>query len=188
MSTEDISMHTLTARALLLTTLSYALPGIAQAADKDLTFAIGLPPVHMWSKTYTYVDEQIEQRTAGAFGAEVHYGSLLNLKQSLTGLRDGIADSAMLVPGYHPAELPQTNLIVDLAMLGDNAVVLTGAVSEYMFGCAECLAESEANGSIFVAMTANAPYMMQTVEPMTTVESLKGKKIRSFSAASALAC
>lgn len=152
------------------------------AAEKELTFAIGLPPIHTWSKTYTYVDEIIEERSGGAFGVEVHYGSLLNLKQSLTGLRDGIADAAMLVPGYHPAELPQTNLIVDLAMLGQDAIVLSAAVSEYMFTCPECLAESEANGSVFVAMTANAPYMLQTTEPLTTVESLKGKKIRSFSA------
>ena len=152
------------------------------AEAKELSFAIGLPPTHTWSKTYTYVDEHIEQRTGGTLSAEVYYGSLLNLKQSLTGLRDGIADAAMLVPGYHPAELPQTNLIVDLAMLGKNATVLSGAVSEYMFTCPECLAESEANGSVFVAMTANAPYMLLTVEPMTTVESLRGKKIRSFSA------
>ena len=31
-------------------------------------------------------------------------------------------------------------------------------------------------------MTANPAYMLQTVEPMATVESLQGKKIRSFSA------
>jgi TRAP-type C4-dicarboxylate transport system substrate-binding protein len=154
----------------------------AHAADRDLTFAIGLPPIHTWSQTYKYVDEQIEDRTGGTLGAEVYYGSLLNLKQSLMGLRDGIADAAMLVPGYHPAELPQTNLIVDLAMLGNNATVMTAAVSEYMFSCPECLAESEANGSVFVAMTANAAYMLLSIEPMDTVESLKGKKIRSFSA------
>ena len=154
----------------------------AEAADRDLTFAIGLPPIHTWSKTYAYVDEVIEERTGGTLGVDVYYGSLLNLKQSLTGLRDGIADAAMVVPGYHPAEMPQTNLIVDLAMLGKNATVLSGAVSEYMFSCPECLAESESNGSVFVAMTANAPYMLLSVEPMATVESLKGKKIRSFSA------
>ncbi len=156
--------------------------GTASAAERDMTFAIGLPPIHTWSKTYTYVDENLEARSGGALGAEVYYGSLLNLKQSLMGLRDGIADAAMLVPGYHPAELPQTNLIVDLAMLGHNATVLSAAVSEYMFSCPECLAESTTNGSVFVAMTANAPYMLLTVEPMVTVESLRGKKIRSFSA------
>lgn len=171
-------------RILLAMTLLWACGALApaQAADRDLTFAIGLPPIHTWSKAYTYVEENIEERTGGTLGAEVYYGSLLNLKQSLTGLRDGVADAAMLVPGYHPAELPQTNLIVDLAMLGKNATVLSGAVSEYMFTCPECLAETEANGSVFVAMTANAPYMLLTIEPMVTVDSLKGKKIRSFSA------
>ena len=168
----------------LVIALSLAFVGAnaATAESKKLTFAIGLPPIHTWSKAYTYVDEQIEDRSGGALSVEVHYGSLLNLKQSLNGLRDGIADSALLVPGYHPAEMPQTNLIVDLAMLGQNAVVLSAAVSEYMFTCPECLAESEANGSIFLAMTANAPYMLQTTKPLVTVESLKGKKIRSFSA------
>ncbi len=154
--------------------------GIAEA--KELTFATGLPPTHTWAKAYTYVEQHIEERTGGTLSAEVYYGSLLNLKQSLTGLRDGIADAAMLVPGYHPAELPQTNLIIDLAMLGKNATVLSAAVSEYIFTCPECLAEAKANGSVFVAMTANAPYMLLTIEPMTTVESLRGKKIRSFSA------
>jgi TRAP-type C4-dicarboxylate transport system substrate-binding protein len=174
-------MKTLT-KLTMAAALLAGITTVAPAADRDLTFAIGLPPIHSWSKTYTYVGDNIEKRSGGALSAETHYGSLLNLKQSLTGLRDGIADSAMLVPGYHPAELPQTNLIVDLAMLGQNAIVLSAAVSEYMFTCAECLAGAEDNGSVFVAMTANAPYMLQTTEPLITVESLKGKKIRSFSA------
>ena len=168
----------LTAAAVLFAASTVTAP----AADKELTVAIGLPPIHMWSKFYAYLDENIEERTGGALGTEVYYGSLLNLKQSLNGLRDGIADVAMLVPGYHPAEMPHTNLIVDLAMLGDDAIVLTAAVSEYMFTCPECLKESVDNGSVFVAMTANPAYMLQTVEPMATVEALKGKKIRSFSA------
>lgn len=155
---------------------------VAQAAERELTFAIGLPPNHMWSVVYDYVDEQIAERTEQALEAEVFYGSLLNLKQSLTGLRDGIADAAMLVPGYHPAEMPQTNLMVDLAMLGEDAVVLSAAASDYMFTCEECLQESIDNGSVFLAMTANPAYMLLSIEPMTTVESLQGKKIRSFSA------
>jgi len=171
---------------LLITVLAttFAICGLSttNAAGKKLTFAIGLPPIHTWSKNYEYVDKHLKARSGGELTSEVYYGSLLNLKQSLTGLRDGIADSAMLVPGYHPAELPQTNLIIDLAMLGQNATVLSAAVSEYIFSCAECLEESEANGSVFVAMTANAPYMLLTTKPMTTLESLKGKKIRSFSA------
>ena len=168
----------------ILTALLLAISGFgaAHAADRELTFAVGLPTVHTWSKTYAYIDEQIEERTGGTLSTEVYYGSLLNLKQSLMGLRDGIADAALLVPGYHPAELPQANLIVDLAMLGHNGIVLTGVVSEYMYTCPECLAESEANGSVFIAMTAMPPYMLLTVEPMTTIESLQGKKIRSFSA------
>ena len=157
-----------------------AMPAVA--ADRNLTFALGLPPVHMWAVVYEYVDNEIEERTEGALGSEVYYGSLLNLRQSLTGLRDGIADSAMLVPGYHPAELPQTNLIVDLAMLGDDAVVLAAASSEYMFTCPECLEESRRNGSVFVAMTANPAYMLQTVRPMATLEDVRGSRIRSFSA------
>jgi TRAP-type C4-dicarboxylate transport system substrate-binding protein len=166
----------------LATVLAVAGWSTVHAAEKKLTFAIGLPPIHTWSKNYEYVDKHLKARSGGELSSEVYYGSLLNLKQSLTGLRDGIADAAMLVPGYHPAELPQTNLIIDLAMLGQNATVLSAAVSEYMFSCAECLKESEANGSVFVAMTANAPYMLLTTKPLTTPESLKGKKIRSFSA------
>lgn len=168
--------------AALAAALAVGAMSSADAAERDLTFAIGLPPIHMWATVYEYVDANLEARTDDALGAEVYYGSLLNLKQSLTGLRDGIADSAMLVPGYHPAEMPQTNLMVDLAMLGEDAVVLAAAASEYMFTCPECLKESEDNGSIFLAMTANPAYMLQTVEPMTTLEEVKGKKIRSFSA------
>ena len=154
----------------------------ASAADRNLIFAIGLPPIHTWSKTLAYVDEHIEERSNGSLATEVFYGSLLNLKQGLLGVRDGIADAALLVPGYHPAEMPQVNLILDLAMLGHNATVLSAATSEYMFTCPECLAESEANGSVFLAMTSNAPYMLLTTEPMVTLESLRGKNIRSFSA------
>ncbi|WP_420394731.1 C4-dicarboxylate TRAP transporter substrate-binding protein [Acuticoccus sp.] len=170
----------MTRYALAATIAIGATAGTASA--EELSLAIGLPPIHPWSMTYTYVDENIEEATGGKYSAEVYYGSLLNLKQSLTGLRDGIADAAMLVPGYHPAEMPHTNLVVDLAMLGDDSVSVAGAVMEYMFTCPECLEESEDNGSVFVAMNVNPVYMLQTMEPMTTPEDLQGKKIRSFSA------
>lgn len=168
----------LTTGALLLAASTVASP----ASAEELTVALGLPPVHMWAKVYDYIDDNIEERTGGALETEVYYGSLLNLKQSFTGLRDGIADMAMLVPGYHPAEMPQTNLMIDLAMLGEDSVVISAAASEYMFTCEACLQESMDNGSVFLAMTANPAYMLQTVEPMATVEDLQGKKIRSFSA------
>ncbi len=159
-----------------------ALAATQTAAARELTFAIGLPPNHTWSQTMKYVADRLPEATSGALTAETYYGSLLNLKQSLTGLRDGVADVGMIVPGYHPAELPDTNLIIDLAMLGKDGIVLSAAVSDYMFNCDPCLQEAQAQGSTFVAMTANAPYMLQTIEPMTKPEDLKGKKIRSFSA------
>jgi len=58
------------------------------ATAKDLIFAIGLPPIHTWSKTLAYVDEHIDERSGGALSTEVFYGSLLNLKQGLNGVRD----------------------------------------------------------------------------------------------------
>lgn len=165
--------------ALMLAGTAAATP---PAAAEELTVALGLPPIHMWAKVYDYIDENIEERTGGALETEVYFGSLLNLRESFTGLRDGIADLAMLVPGYHPAEMPQTNLIIDLAMLGEDSVIISAAVSEYMFTCPECIEESIDNGSVFLSMAANPAYLLQTVEPMNTVESLQGKKIRSFSA------
>lgn len=156
--------------------------GTMASEAEELTFAIGLPPSHSWSEAYKYMEEHLAERTNGTLEPKVFYGSLLNLQQALTGVRDGIAQVGFLVPGYHPAELPQTNLIVDLAMVGDDAPVMSAATTEYLFTCPECMAEYKNQGSVFTGMSSNSPYMILSKGPMTTLDSLKGKKLRSFSA------
>ena len=73
----------------------------AVAADKKLTFAIGLPPIHTWSKNYEYVDKHLEARSGGKLESEVYYGSLLNLKQSLTADQCAVKPPSCHDPSHH---------------------------------------------------------------------------------------
>jgi len=146
--------------------------------ENELKFASGLQVEHKRIKTQEHLSANLMRQSNGKWGIRVLPSLQSNMKKGLARLRDREVDVAMIMPGYHPTELPHTNLVVDLSMLGQNSMVLSAAVSEYMFSCVECLAESEAQGSIFMAMTTSAPLMLLTSNPITTPESLRSKKIR----------
>jgi len=128
---------------------------------------------------YEFAD-QIKARTDGRYTGKVYELALLNFAESMTGVRDGIADVAYVVPAYHRGEFPYGNLLVDMATAGVNPVAIAGAANEYLVNCAKCLAEYKAQNQVFLGTSVIGPYYMMSVEKISTPEDFKGKKIRGF--------
>ncbi len=124
--------------------------------------------------------KQIEARTEGRYTGKVFELSLLNFAESMTGVRDGIADVAYVVPAYHRGEFPYGNLLVDMATAGVNPVAIAGAANEYLATCEKCLNEYKAQNQVFLGTSVIGPYYLMSVDKITTLDDFKGKKIRGF--------
>jgi len=107
-------------------------------------------------------------------------GSLLSAKSTLPGLRSGIADVGTLAMTYFPAELPHSQLVSDLAMMGHQSVVAAAAVSEYMLlDCKPCQEDWNKMGLVLAGTYSTTPYLVISKTNIETLADLKGKKVRS---------
>ncbi|SDX28468.1 TRAP-type C4-dicarboxylate transport system, substrate-binding protein [Albimonas donghaensis] len=166
------------AAAALLCATALSTPAPAQA--EELRIAVGMSGSSALVRGMYQFADNIEANTDGAYTGKIFEASLLNFAESMTGLRDGIADGAFVVPAYHRAEFPNTNLVGDLATATTDPVVMAGAVNEFMFSCAPCLKEYADQNQVFLGMVVTGPYYMMSVDPLTTPEDFSGKKIRGF--------
>ena len=150
------------------------------ASAEQIRIAVGLTGDNPLVNGMHRFAEQLEAETRGKWTGRIFEMSLLNLAESMTGVRDGVAEVTYVVPAYHRAEFGLTNLIVDMATATTDPVVMSAAASEYVFNCPECLAEYAAEGQVFMGLSAIGPYYLQSNEPLTEPGDFTGKTIRGF--------
>lgn len=155
----------------------------ASAQANELRFAIGVPANFTMVDAMRHFEAKIPERTNGALSARLYTGSsLLNFTETFPGVRDGVADMGYVVVPYHRAELRESNLLGDLGMIGTNIVVMAGAASEYCFTDAECRQEYLREGQVMLGFTSTANFRLISNTPIRTLDDLRGKRVRSYSA------
>jgi TRAP-type C4-dicarboxylate transport system substrate-binding protein len=104
----------------------------------------------------------------------------LGAQAMLNGLRDGIADAGYMTLTTWPAQLPTTRFIGDLGFFGTDGIAMAGATSEFkLLNCADCVQEFAAQGVAFGGALSTPPYALLTRTKVSTLEEVKGKKLRS---------
>ena len=170
----------------LLTAISIAAVGLPATVvvAKDLTLAVGVGPKNSITHTMQGFADYMAEHTD--INIKVYPLSLLNLKETPPGLRDGLADIGFVLTPYYPAEFSETNLAANLGMLSTAGVqvdspgaAIAGALSEYVFNCEECLAEFKDENQVYLGSGIGSTYMMLCTSPVQTMEDIKGKKFRS---------
>lgn len=170
-----------TACAAVLALGSIAFSGIGTAQAEELRIAIGMPPGNSLTAGMEKFAANLEEQTGGEYSGKVYPGTLLNFAESLTGVRDGIADVAYIVPAYHRGEFPNGNLVSDAATLTTDPIVAVGAVNEYMMmHCPACLSEYKAQGQVFMGTAVIGPYYLMSKDKMESLADFAGKKYRGF--------
>ncbi|MGQ2909585.1 MAG: C4-dicarboxylate TRAP transporter substrate-binding protein [Aliihoeflea sp.] len=163
-----------------------SLSGAAQA--RELSFAIGHPPVSNLVKSAEEAAKQFNEETGGEMTIKVYPLSLLSMAETSGGLREGLADIGTVMTPYFPNEFPHTNLIVESSMvlqtLGADvadvqAGAFAGAVSEFvMTKCPECVEEFAEQNQVFTGGAGTPPYVLNCTKPIVSAEDLKGARLR----------
>lgn len=160
-------------------TLAMAMTAATTAAARDVRIVVGVP---QGSAAHYGVDAfaaDLAARTNDDLTVKVFPSSLLDLRQTFGGVRDGIVDGGYMVINMFPSELPEAQLPIELAMLGKNPYAMSGAMTEYMFTCEPCIAERLANNQVYLGSASTGVYAILGTSKMTTPEEIAGKKLRA---------
>lgn len=161
--------------------VAQALAAAAPAAAEELRIAMGQAGNNGLVQGMHRFGDVVARETGGAYTSKVYAGSLLNYAETMTGLRDGIADVGFVVPAYHRAEFPNTNFIGDMSTLTTDPVVMGGIVNEYMMlECARCLKEYNDQGQVFLGMAISGPYYLMSTNRVSSLKDFSGRKYRGF--------
>lgn len=168
-------LKTLCQSAAVLAALAAA--GAAEA--RELRIVVGVPPGSAAQFGVEAFAADLAARTGSDLTVKIFPPSLLDLVQTFGGIRDGVVDGGYLVLNFHAADLRETQLPIELAMLGANPYAMAGAMSEYVLTCEPCVAERLAANMVPLGNASTGAYAILGTSPMTTPDELKGKKLRA---------
>jgi TRAP-type C4-dicarboxylate transport system substrate-binding protein len=166
-------------KTMLAGTAVAALLAAGATEAREVRIVVGVPPGSAAQFGVEAFAAEIAARTAGDLTVKIFPPSLLDLIQTFGGIRDGIVDGGYLVLNFHAAELRDTQLPIELAMLGRNSYAMAGAMSEYILTCEPCVAERLAANMVPLGNASTGSYAILGTAPMTTPAELQGKKLRA---------
>ncbi|WP_236551313.1 hypothetical protein [Billgrantia tianxiuensis] len=105
--------------AVVATAGSLVLAGQAQA--RELRMAPGVPPAHpAYDPMFTEFAERLAEKTDGDLAGSLLGTEVANIGNMRNAIRSGLVEVGLFLPAYFPADLPEINLVGDLAFLGTN--------------------------------------------------------------------
>lgn len=165
------------AGALMVGTAAYAV---------DLTYGSYYPPQHL---IHEYGIRPANDELKGKINFQiVAGGQLFSAATALKGIGTGIADAGSIVNAYTRSQLKHAVATTDLTFISNNPLAADGAAHEtYFLNCPECLEDFKRSGTIFLAGATSAGYSLMCSDKVTSLEEVKGKKIRTAGAMGRLA-
>jgi TRAP-type C4-dicarboxylate transport system substrate-binding protein len=148
--------------------------GDARAAT-TLTYSVFFPPTHGQAKAGEAWAREIEKRTNGQVKISVLAGGTLTpADQCFDGVVKGISDIGMSVFAYTRGRFPMME-VLDLPLGYPNGRTATQVANEFF----KKFKPKELEGVKVFYIHAHGPGLLHTKAPVTTLEQIKGMKIRS---------
>ena len=136
---------------------------------------------HPLSK-FTYVEwaDALREASGGDLDPEVYTGTvLLAPRATLQGIRDNVVQVGSHPAVYTPSEMPVAMAIQELGFNYDDALTMVMAITDWSMTNPTQLAEWNDNEIVYLGGYATPPYLMFCREPVTNLEEIKGKRLRT---------
>jgi TRAP-type transport system periplasmic protein len=168
---------------LAIATLATFCVSTGSTAETKLTYGAWAPDAHPNSVAAKAYFDRVTQETKGQVTFEGRFnGTIVNIRNSLPGLKDRIVDLAYVTGSLFPSQMPIDLFITDNLVMAEPRV-MTAAINEtLLLGCKECGAEWRRNGVLSLLYVADAPYYIQCKEEPKNVAFFAGKQVRAVSA------
>ncbi|MDY0206581.1 MAG: C4-dicarboxylate TRAP transporter substrate-binding protein [Pseudomonas sp.] len=166
------------AKSILLAMAVTACVSHAVSATQ-LRAASGVPPVHpAHSPLYTAFKEQLPAQSEGRLSVSLLGTEIVSLGDMRTGIKSGLVNVGLFLPAYFPADLPDINLVGDMALLGNNAYVMGAAMTEYVVSCSDCQVELKNLGIAYTTSHSTNVYQILSTKPIRKLSDLQGMRLR----------
>lgn len=172
-------------------TLNYAMlaigaafAGIAAplaATANELSFNTYQPSTHGAVKATVDLGSALEKESSGTLKLAVHPGgAIASGKATLSVISDGLVDSGLVTDVYVPGDLPHTVVGSTLALDGESAWVMAGAMSEYaLLNCKGCKSDLDRLRVINLGHHSTGPYKLLCSSEVRSLKDIAGKKIKA---------
>ncbi|MBR9837203.1 MAG: C4-dicarboxylate ABC transporter [Rhodobacteraceae bacterium] len=167
---------TKTKALLLASALGVATP----VAAEDITASIWFPETHpMTSAGYMALKDTIEDASGGELTMTLYTGtSLLPPVAHLSGLTDGIVQMTYHAGTYTPSDLPEDNTVAALAIALPDSMTAAMAMADFYINDEVMQGMFDRLGITFLGSYASPQYTMMCSSEITTLDQIKGKKLR----------
>jgi TRAP-type C4-dicarboxylate transport system substrate-binding protein len=137
--------------------------------------------IHAGSQVDLWWAEEISKRTNGEVNIKIFFaGALGKAQENLKLMQDGAIDSAMMSPGYFPAQLPFHAAPNSIPMAFSRVDQVAPFVERVMREVPAFEQEAAANGMKTLFFHHLNPYQLICKEHIKGVADMKGKKMRTW--------
>ena len=144
-----------------------------------VSFWTHAPEKNLYSRANGWILREVEKRAQGRIKFEYYYsGSLLPGRETVAGVRDGVADIAFCVSFYEPGKLPLST-VTTLPLAGKNYYSTAMALRELM-QMPEMQAELDKFNLKFLSHCTNSSYALWSAKPIKSISEIKGQKLRAI--------
>ncbi len=159
--------------------MSFGSPVFAE--QSEINFASPLPAIHAINKQIGPWLESVSKASNGEIKFQWYPGgTVAKATKALASVKGGLVDGSYMIDAYTSSELPHEVLASRNGGFGEDPLVMTGAANEYLLlNCEQCRNDWIKNGVIAMAHASTTPYYLSCREKLTSVDDLKGKKIRA---------
>lgn len=167
----------------LLSTLAGGglLLGASLAGAQTLTYGTYLSATHnINTDALEPYFAAVKKDTGGALDFHLFSDStVVGGSNATKGVRDGIVDMALIIPGYSPELLPTTASFAQLGLFTTTSLAGTASSTEMiLLNCEQCTAEWKKLGIKPLSFYSTAPYYLQCTSKVNDLASMAGKRIR----------
>lgn len=139
------------------------------------------PATTAGSKVDQWFADEVKRRTNGEIDIRIFWSEALGKAgENLSLMQSGAVEMGAMSPGYFPKQLPFHAAPNSIPMAMNSVAQANVLMSRLLKEVPGMQGEAKANGVRTLFFHHLNPYLLVSKEPMTTLASVKGKKIRTW--------